>query len=128
MSKNVNPSPISVSAAATPTGAAGATTINPLNALNPEHLMIDTYNPKNGPIEAWIVRFNRALRTDEVLKDTKWPSEVLFQVLANRLDGGAAIWYGNILATIDASDHRVEFLQDLLLNSCRYRKQQWCRP
>ena len=110
---------------ATPAAAQPATptsTSQRTAPLRPKDLLIGTYKPEDGPVEGWLVRFESAVHTDELLRQLSWPDQVLYQVVATKLEGSAAVWFGNVAEGVAPSDRTFKYLKALLLK--QYGRQE----
>ena len=89
--------------------------------------MVGSYDPGQGPDESWLVRFESAVRTDELINGVKWPNEVMFHVVATKLDGQAATWFSNAAESLKTEERSYEGFKSLLVrqNGRQINTQSW---
>lgn len=86
----------------------------PSPRLNIKDLDIQRFNPDEMQVEEWATQVQASVRADEQIKGIEWPSSVLYEVLASKLDGPARTWFVDVNQTISPHMQTWDLLIDML--------------
>lgn len=93
-----------------------------LSAWKMRNLRISDFDGASCPVYDWLNHFSSAVEAGKLLHGAKWPTQVLYQVMASALTGKAATWFGRTMLRVAEDERMVEVLAEHLRAKYSWRE------